>query len=103
MTYAPRYALITTYTEWYTVDIVQEFCNEIEAYSLLFRGGVGVVPLLGVCLDQNGAYPFRLIYEWMEGLDLRKYLKSESGKLSVETRVKLVLTPLHALPQSWTL
>lgn len=53
---------------------------------------VNVVPFVGIYSTET--HPFALVYEYMDGLDLKQYLRSEpnAGKL------KLVLVPLRAIP-----
>jgi len=82
-----QYVLIILYVEWYAANITQRFCNEIHVHSLLHRGDVNVVPLVGVYSTET--HPFGLIYEYMEGLDLKQYLRNRPsvGKL------ELVITP----------
>ena len=43
------------------------------------------------------AHPFGLIYEYMDGLDLKQYLRNQPN---VE-RVKVVVVPLHFLSPSY--
>ena len=52
-----------------------------------------IVPLLGIYSTE--AYPFGLIYEHMEGLDLKQYLRNEPSI----GRLELVFAPLHTLSQ----
>jgi len=52
-----------------------------------------VVPLVGVYSTE--AHPFGLIYEYMDGLDLRQYLRN---KHDVD-RLNLVLIPTHSFPK----
>lgn len=78
-------------TQRSTSDILQRFRNEVRIWSLLHRRGVDVVPLVGVYSTE--AHPLGLIYEYMECLDLREYLRSGPN---VE-RLKLVPDHLRAL------
>ena len=59
--------------------------------SIPHHRDIGVVPLVGVYSTE--AHPFSLIYEYMEGLDLRQYLRNEPR---VE-RLQLVPIPMHLL------
>ena len=85
-----RYIIIVAYAEWYTADTSQRFHNEVRACSLLRHRNVKVVPFVGVYSTET--HPFALVYEHMDGLDLKQYLGNEpsAGKL------KLVLFPLCA-------
>ena len=55
-----------------------------------------IVPIVGVYSTE--AHPFGLVYEYMDGLDLRQFLRNEPNA----GRLKLVLTPVLAplLPPS---
>ena len=88
----PGYAATATYPERYTVDILQRYCNEVRVCSLLCNRDVGVAMFVGAYSTE--AHPFGLIYEYMDGLDLKQYLTNEPyvGKL------KLVQFPFHAFP-----
>ena len=84
------------------VDASQRYYNEVYICNLLHHEGVGVVVLLG--LYSTEAHPFGLIYEYMDGLDLKQYLKNEP----YVGRLKLVHVSSHAfsiahlmLPHSW--
>jgi hypothetical protein len=61
-------------------------------YNLLRNRDVSVVPLVGVYT--TGAHPFGLVYEHMDNLDLRQYLRNEPNV----GRVKLVLIPIPFFP-----
>ena len=50
------------------------FHNEAHVWTLLRQGNVDVVPLVGVYSTE--AHPFGLVYEYMDGLDLRQYMKN---------------------------
>ena len=54
---------------------LQRFHNEVRVYDLLRRGDVDAVPLVGVYSTEK--HPFGLVYEHMDHLDLRQYLKNE--------------------------
>ena len=47
-----------------------------------------VVPIVGVYSTE--AHPFGLVYEYMDGLDLRQFLRNKPNA----GRLKLVLTPI---------
>lgn len=53
----------------------QRFHSEIHIWSLLHHGAVKVVPLVGVYSTEK--HPFGLVYRYMEGLDLRQYMRSK--------------------------
>jgi hypothetical protein len=86
-----RYVATTPHAKRYTADIAQRFVNEICAWDLLHRGDVEVVSLVGVYSTE--AHPFGIVYECMDGLDLKQYSKHESKV----ARLKLVLVPSHLL------
>ena len=71
---------------------LQRFHNEVHTWTLLHRGGVDIVPLVGVCSTE--AHPFALVYEHLDGLDLRQYLRSQPNA----SRTKLVLIPFYLFP-----
>ena len=89
-----QYILTIPYAEWYAANIAQRFCNEIRVHSLLHRGDVSVVPLVGVYSTET--HPFGLIYEYMEGLDLKQYLRNQP---SVGT-LRLVTAPPAPSPSN---
>ena len=84
--------LFAAYSKWYNADASQRFHNEVRVRSLLHHRNVNVVPFLGVYSTET--HPFALVYEHMDGLDLKQYLRNEpnAGKL------KLVLVPLRTFP-----
>jgi len=82
-----QYVLTIPYAEWYAANIAQRFCNEIHVHSLLYRGDVSVVPLVGVYSTET--HPFGLIYECMEGLDLKQHLRNQPSMEKLE----LVIAP----------
>jgi len=86
-----RYVAIAAFAKWYTVDFSQRYHNEAHVWSLLHQRDARVVPLMGVYSTE--AHPFGLVYECMDGLDLKQYLKKEPNV----GRLKLVLIPMHAL------
>ena len=86
-----RYIDVIAYTEWHTADIPQRFFNEIRVCNLLHGRDTGLAPFVGVY--STAVHQMALIYEYMDGLDLKHYLRNEAnaGKL------KLVPVPLHVL------
>jgi len=62
---------------------LQRFRNEVHIWSLLHHSDVDVVPLVGVLSTET--HPFGLVYECMDNLDLRQYLRNEpnSGRLKL--------------------
>jgi len=66
------------------------FRNEVCAYYLLQHQGADVVPLVAVYSTE--AHPFGLVYEYMDGLDVRQYLSNRPNV----GRLKLVPTPIPA-------
>ena len=88
-----QYVLTLPCAEWHAANIAQRFCNEIHVHSLLHRGDVNVVPLVGVYSTES--HPFGLIYEYMEGLDLKQHLRNQPnvGKL------ELVIAPRTLSPR----
>lgn len=79
-----------THLERYTVYISQRYHNELHVCSLLRGRVVGVVPCVGAYSTER--HPFGVTYEYMDGFDLKQYLRNEPyvGKL------KLVPVALHA-------
>ena len=84
-----QYAVITTCVGWYVADISQRFRNEVHVCSLLHNEDAVQVPLVGVYSTE--AHSFGLVYEYMDGLDLKQYLRNNPNV----GRVKLVLIPIH--------
>jgi len=70
---------------------LQRLNKEVQIWCLLHCRNVDVVPLLGVYSTET--HPFGLVYEYMDGLDLKQYLRNEPNV----GRVKLVPIPLHHL------
>jgi serine/threonine protein kinase len=79
-----------TYLEWYTADISQRFYNEVRVCGLLRHRDVNAVPSIGVFSTET--HPFALVYEFMDGLDLKQYLRNEPNA----RRLELVIVPLCA-------
>jgi len=89
---SPQYVATTPYVYLYcTADIPQRFLNEVHAYYLLHDGGVGLPLLVGIYSTET--HPFGLVYEHMDGLDVKQHLQKEPN---VE-RLKLVLASLNVL------
>ena len=63
--------------------------------TLLHHRGVDVVPLVGVY--STGTHPFGLVYEYMDGLDLRQYLRNnpDVGTLKL---VRISVSPTRHPP-----
>jgi len=78
----------------FIVDTAQRFSNEVHVYRHLHCGDVDVVPFVGVY--STGVHPFGLVYEYMEGLDLKQYLRNEPNVRKLE----MVLAPLHTLSKA---
>lgn len=72
---------------------LQRFHNEVRACTLLHHGDVEVVPLVGVYSTET--HPFCLVYEYMDGLDLRQHLRSEPNVGRLE--LVLIFIPTHLL------
>ena len=88
-----RYVLILAYAKWNTANTAQRFYNEIQMHSLLHRGGVNVVPLVGAYSTNKS--PPSLVYEYMEGRDLKQYLLNQPNV----GRLELVIAS-HTLSSS---
>lgn len=59
-------------------------------HHLLRRGDVNVVPLVGVYSTET--HPFGLIYEYMDGLDLKQHLRNQPNVGTLE-----LVTASHTL------
>ena len=72
----------TTHTEGYSIDISQRFHNELRVLGLL-RKDISAVPFIGVYSTE--IHPFGLVYEYMDGFDLRQQLrnKPDVGRMSL--------------------
>ena len=70
---------------------LQRFRNEIHACILLHNRGVDVVPFVGVYSTE--AHPFGLVYEYMDGQDLRQYVRNGPNV----GRLKMVI-PIYSSP-----
>lgn len=68
----------------------QRFHNEVHVWTLLHQQDVGVIPLVGVYSTED--HPFCLVYEYVDGLDLRQYLRDKPNA----GRMKLVPIPTSA-------
>ena len=87
----------TTDTGQCSADTSQRFENEVLVWTFLHDKGLDVVPLVGVYSTE--ARPFGLVYETMDGLDLRQHLRNNPhvGKLN------LVFTSSQAISRTSTL
>ena len=74
---------------------LQRFCNEVRVCELLRHGDVDAVPLVGVYSTEE--HPFGLVYEHMDNLDLRQYLKNEPNV----GRLELVPIPSPSSPPTF--
>lgn len=72
--------------------LVQRFQNEVHVCDFLHHRARGVVPFVGVYSTEE--HPFGLVYEYMDGLDLKQYLRNEPNA----QKLKLVLIPLYTIP-----
>lgn len=54
--------------------------------------GAEVVPLVGVYSTE--AHPFCIVYEYLDGLDVKKYMKGEPNA----DKLELVLIPIYPNP-----
>lgn len=84
-----RYVAATPYTECAANNPLQRFHNEVHVCTLLRSGDVETVPLVGAYSTK--VHSFGLVYEYMDGLDLRKYLENEPNT----ERLKLVPILMH--------
>ena len=73
------------------VDLSQRFYNEVLVSILLRDGDIDVVPLVGVYSTE--AHPFGIVYEHMDGHDLKQYLRNNPNV----GRLQLVLALLRIL------
>ncbi|KAF9645687.1 kinase-like protein [Thelephora ganbajun] len=82
------------YMSFDVAQVVTRFCNEVYAYILLPRTDV-----LLVGVYSTHTHPFGLVYEYMDNLDLRQYLRSEPnvGRLKLLTDIARCLNCLHDL------
>ena len=78
------------YPASYNADSSQRYYNEVHVCNLLRHRGVGVVAFVGAYNTE--AHPFGLIYEYMDGLDLKQYIRDKP----YVKRLKLVQVPLPA-------
>jgi len=83
----------------------QRFHNEVRMWTLLHQQDVDVVPLVGVYSVED--HPFCLVYEYVDGLDLRQYLsaKPDVGRLELvpipSSGRLLLVNPLTSSTNSW--
>ena len=66
---------------------MQRFRNEVHASSFLHQRDVNIVPPVGVYSTE--VHPFGIVYEYMDGLDVRQHLRNEPSA----GRLKLVIYP----------
>ena len=89
----------------YAADISQRFLNEVHVYNLLRDGDIRLPLLVGVYSTET--HPFGLVYEYVDGLDVKQYLRNEPNvrrlKLVLPTlaRPLLDVDPLIPLDNSW--
>ncbi|KAF9641890.1 hypothetical protein BDM02DRAFT_3273656 [Thelephora ganbajun] len=76
------------YMSFDVAQVVTRFCNEVYACILLSRTDVSLVGVYS-----THTHPFGLIYEYMDNLDLRQYLRNEP----YVGRLKLVLITFHTV------
>ena len=84
--------VVPTFREMNATDVLQRFQTEVHVCDFLHHRAVAVVPFVGVYSTEE--HPFGLIYEYMDGLDLKQYLRNEPNA----RKLKLVLNPLYTLP-----
>ncbi|KAF9645215.1 kinase-like protein [Thelephora ganbajun] len=99
-THDGRRVVVKSYRYYTTFDPTQtivRFQNEVDICSFLSHRDVGVVLLVGVYSTET--HPFGLVYEHMDGLDLRQYLRNEpnAGRLELLTDIARCLNHLHDL------
>ncbi|KAF9643263.1 hypothetical protein BDM02DRAFT_3264161, partial [Thelephora ganbajun] len=75
-------------------QVVTRFCNEVYACIILHRTDVSLVGVYS-----THTHPFGLIYEYMDNLDLRQYLRNEPNveRLKLLTDIARCLNRLHDL------
>jgi len=86
-----RYIITTAYFRRNTEILLQRFYNEVHVWTLLHGRDAKAVPLLGVYSTET--HPFGLVYEYMDGLDLKQYLGNDPNV----GRLKLVLIPTSTI------
>ena len=86
----PGYAATAKDPQRDHVDASQRYYNEVRVCNLLHRRGIGAIAF--VAAYSTEAHPFGLIYEFMDGLDLKQFSRHEP----YAGRLKLVHVPLHA-------
>ena len=82
-----RYIVIATYAGWHTADISQRFYNEVCVCNLLNHRDMRALQFLGVY--STAEHPMALIYEYMDGLDLKQHLMNDPNA----EKLKLVIVP----------
>ncbi|KAF9789884.1 kinase-like domain-containing protein [Thelephora terrestris] len=75
------------YMRFNVAQAVERFCTEVRVCGLLHSTEVNAIPLVGFYSTE--AHPFALVYEYMDGLDLKQYLSNEPGarKLKLLTNI----------------
>ncbi|KAF9644623.1 kinase-like protein [Thelephora ganbajun] len=99
-THDGRRVVLKSYRYYVTSDVAQvaaRFRNEANTCSFLNHRDVGAVSLVGVYSIE--AHPFGLVYEYMDGLDLKQYLRNEPNveRLKLLTDIARCLNRLHDL------
>ncbi|KAF9651178.1 kinase-like protein [Thelephora ganbajun] len=99
-TYDGRKVVLKSYRCYITFDVTQvaaRFHNEVNMCSFLNHRDVDTVPFVGVYSTE--AHPFGLVYGYMDGLDLKQYLRNEPnvGRLKLLTDIARCLNRLHDL------
>ncbi|KAF9649159.1 hypothetical protein BDM02DRAFT_3186563 [Thelephora ganbajun] len=99
-THDSRRVVLKSYRYYVTFDLAQviaRFHNEANVCGFLTHRDVGVVSFVGVYSTE--AHPFGLVYEYMDGLDLKQYLRNEPnvGRLKLLTDIARCLNRLHDL------
>lgn len=78
------------YPEYTANRSPQRFHNEVRVWTLLHQQDMDVVPFMGVYSTED--HPFCLVYEYVDGLDLRQHLRDKPNV----GRMKLVPIPTSA-------
>ncbi|KAF9779523.1 kinase-like domain-containing protein [Thelephora terrestris] len=98
--HAGRKVVLKSYRCHVTSDVaqvVERFYNEVRVCGLLRHRDVNAVPSIGVYSTET--HPFALVYEFMDGLDLKQYLRNEPNarRLELLTDVAQSLRRMHNL------
>ena len=89
----PWYVAVTNYSKRRVADSAQRFHGEVNACNLLHDEDVHVVPFVGVYSTET--HPFGLVYKYVDGLDLKQYLRNGPTVWGLQ----MVLIPAH--PHCW--